>query len=314
MSIRKKEENTGFSNKVNRAGRLVRADGAFAVERTGADWRQFNPYHALVNQSWSGFFVVIFVFYTIINLIFTLLYLLVGVEHLSSNGEYFPFWKDFFHAFFFSIQTFTTIGYGSMAPLTLPTSIISSIEALAGIMSAALMSGLFFARFSRPVSSIIFSKSAIVAPYEGGTALMFRCANRSNSNMSKLSVKATLAYIITMPDGQEKRDYDTLELETSQVEMLPLNWTIVHPLTENSPLWQKTEAEYADMNVEILVTMAAHDDTFAQVVYSRHSYRWDEIKFAYKFQLMYHTRTDGITILDLAKIDAMEKVVLTEKA
>lgn len=307
MAHRHEEKNTGFSNQVNnRVGRLVRADGDFAVERIGVDWRQFSAYHALVNQSWIGFFIVIFVFYTIINLVFTLLYLAIGVEHLSSNGEYFPFAQDFFHAFFFSIQTFTTIGYGSMAPLNLATSIVSSIEALAGIMSAALMSGLFFARFSRPTSSIAFSKFAIVAPYEGGKALMFRTANRRNSNMSKLSIKATLAYIETSPEGIEKRDYDTLDLETTRVEMFPLNWTIVHPINKDSPLWQKTEADYEAMGVEVLVTMSGHDDTFAQVIYTRHSYRWSEIKFGYKYAMMYQTRADGITVLDLGKIDDME--------
>jgi inward rectifier potassium channel len=311
MAHRHEEKNTGFSNQANnRTGRLVRANGDFAVERIGVDWQHFSAYHALVNQSWAGFFVVIFVFYTIINLVFTVVYVLLGVENLSNNGEYFPFWKDFWHAFFFSIQTFTTIGYGGMAPLNLATSIVSSIEALAGIMSAALMSGLFFARFSRPTSSIAFSKSVLIAPYEGGKALMFRTANRRNSNMSKLNIKATLAYIKILPDGSEKRDYEILDLETDHVEMFPLNWTIVHPITADSPLWQKTEADYEAMSVEIIVTMSGHDDTFAQVIYSRHSYRWSEVKHGYKFLFMYQTRPDGVTVLDLDRIDAMEKVAI----
>jgi inward rectifier potassium channel len=311
MAQRKEQKNTGFSNQVtNRAGRLVRANGNFAVERKGVSLRYFSTYHTLVSQSWLSFFVVIFGFYTVINLFFTFIYLMIGADHLSSNGETFPFWKDFFHTFFFSIQTFTTIGYGSMAPLTLATSIVSSIEALAGIMSAALMSGLFFARFSRPTSSIAFSEWAIIAPYEGGKALMFRTANRRDNNMSKISVKMTLAYIETLADGTKRRDYDTMNLETDSVEMFPLNWTIVHPLTENSPLYQKTLADYEALDVELLVTMSGHDDTFGQVTYTRHSYRWEEIREGYKFLPMYETREDGITILDLQRIDAMKKVDL----
>jgi inward rectifier potassium channel len=305
----KSPEEWGFGNQLNnRSGRMMASDGSFLIERTGNLWEAFNPYHWLINLSWARFFGFTLLFYNFVNLGFTVIYLLIGVEYLSGDKTHFDFWHDFFHAFFFSTQTFTTVGYGGVTPMGLAMNTAASLEALAGIMSAALMSGLFFARFSKAKPSIAFSSLAVIAPYEGGTALMLRIANRRNNNMTNIKAQVSFSYLEIAPDGNERREFDRLKLETENIQLFPLNWTLVHPIDEDSLLWQKTNSDLEVMDVEILAIISGYDDTFAQTVHSRKSYKWYEVKYGYKFLPMYYTHPDGMTELALDKIDAMMAV------
>ena len=310
----KPPEEWGFGNQINnRGGRMVRADGSFQVERTGDKWVGFNPYHWLVNLKWLHFFGFILAFYTTINLLFTCVYLLIGTQYLTGDTSHFEFFRAFSHAFFFSTQTFTTVGYGGVTPMGLATNVAASLEALAGIMSAALMSGLFFARFSKADPSIAFSALAVISPYQRGTGLMFRIANRRNNNMTNIKAQVTFSYLETSPEGVERREFERLKLETDVIQLFPLNWTIVHVINDESPLWGRAAEDFEEMDIEVLAIISGYDDTFAQTVHSRRSYKWHEIKRGFKFLPMYYTHPDGVTELALDKIDAVMPVAVVEE-
>lgn len=307
-------EDFGFGKKIARnTSRMIRSDGSFQVERVGNRWQSFNLYHWLVSLKWSHFWFVVLCFYIGVNVLFTTCYVLIGDENLTGNPAQFSILPHVSHAFFFSIQTFTTVGYGGVVPVGFLTNMVAGIEALAGILAAALMSGLFFSRFSRAKSSIAFSQNAVIAPYEDATAVMFRLANSRNTNLSDVRAQVIISYIDKVSEegvekGVEKRAYDPFALERSSIQMFPLNWTIVHKIDEKSPLFGKKVADLEVMDVEILISISAYDDTFAQTVHTRHSYKWHEIRCGYKFAPMYSTNEAGVVILELDKINSMTAV------
>ncbi len=307
---REPNEDWGFGNQLNRnTNRMVRQDGSFQVARVGGDWTNFSLYHWLISLSWPAFSWVVLCFYMVVNVLFTAIYVFIGDENLSGNAQQFSFWPHTLHAFFFSIQTFTTVGYGGVTPIGFATNLVAGLEALAGILSAALMSGLFFSRFSKAKSSIAFSGNAIIAPLENTHALMFRLANTRNSNLSEVRAQVMIAYLETTEQG-EKREYDRLALETERIQMFPLNWTVVHKITEDSPFFGKNSDDWKNMDIEILITISAYDDTFAQTIHSRYSYKWHEIKCGFKFMPMYYTNERGVVILRLDKINELEAITL----
>ena len=196
---------------------------------------------------------------------------MVGVENLTIPPHD-PSMTAFWHAFFFSVQTFTTVGYGHVAPVSFLANIVAGFVALTGLMCAALMSGLFFARFSRPTASVAFSKNALVAPYRDGEAVMFRIANRrERSELINLKILVTASYLMPLEDGTSKRQFIQLPLERDEVMMFPTNWTLVHPLNEDSPFFGNTHDDLRDMDWELMVSLSAFDDTFAQTIYTRTS-------------------------------------------
>ncbi len=299
----------GFGDKLSRnTTRMIRTDGTFQVARDGNSWTNFNLYHSLVSLRWSYFWLVILSFYISVNVFFTIIYILIGDQYLSGNTAQFTFLPNVLHAFFFSVQTFTTVGYGGVTPIGFATNMVAGIEALAGILSAALMSGLFFSRFSRAQSSIIFSQNAVIAPYENSTGFMFRLANSRNTNLSDVRAQVIISYINKTSEGVEKREYEPFPLETNRIQMFPLNWTIVHHINEESPIFGKSCEELQAIDAEVLVSISAYDDTFAQTIHTRHSYKWYEVKNNFKFAPMYDTNENGIVILHLTKINEMKAV------
>ena len=308
-----KEEEWGFGNQNgNRGARMIRLDGGFNVVRSGDHWLAFNPYHWFVRLSWSRFWVFLLAFYIVINLLFTLVYVALGTHHLTGDEAQFRYCASFLHAFFFSIQTFTTVGYGGVVPIGFAANAVAGLEALAGLLSAALMSSMFFARFSKATVSIAHSENALISPYEDATGLMFRIANRRNNNMSDVSVLITMSYLEIDPKtGNERREFDRLELVTSSIKMFPLNWTLVHKIDETSLLFGKNAVDFQREDIELLITVSGYDDTYAQQVHTRFSYRWDEILCGQKFLPMYNTRKDGITVLDLSRISKYHKIVIS---
>ncbi len=310
MAFRRKKterpDDWGFGDKLSRqTTRMIRTDGTFQVDRDGGDWTNFNLYHSLVSLRWSSFWFFILLFYIFVNIFFTAIYLLIGDDNLTGNTAQFTFLPHVLHAFFFSVQTFTTVGYGGVTPVGFAANMVAGIEALAGILSAALMSGLFFSRFSRAKSSIIFSKNAVIAPYENSTGLMFRLANSRNTNLSDVRAQVIISFIDKTIDGVEKREYEPFALETNRIQMFPLNWTIVHHINEESPIFGRSCEELQAIDAEILVSISAYDDTFAQTIHTRHSYKWFEIKNNFKFAPMYDTNKNGLVILHLTKINEM---------
>ncbi len=209
-----------------------------------------------------------------------------------------------------SVQTLTTVGYGSIYPLGLPAHVVSAIEAAMGLMAFALATGLLFARFSRPSAQMVFSDQMVVAPYKEITALMFRLANRRSNVLMELDADMMLMTVEAGPDGQLKRNFVELPLERRHLFFLALSWTLVHPIYESSPLWGKTPGDRERLQAEIIVVVKSFDDSFSQVVHSRVSYRWAEVEWSARFAPAFEVAPEGHLVLDLSKISDTQSVSL----
>jgi inward rectifier potassium channel len=266
----------------------------------------YSGWPQVLECSWRKFFIVVTLFYLAINLLFALAYWLIGVEQLSySNLNFHPFWIGFF----FSAQTLTTVGYGGISPIGFAANVLATVGALIGLLSFALATGLLFARFSRANINLLYSKVALIAPYkQTQQALMFRIVNQRRNLLADLQALMIMTWIETDANGRRHRQYRSLELEREFLPMMPLNWTIVHPIVESSPFygWDKYSCEKRD--IEFLIIIQAYDDSFANTVRSYHSYRWEELVWDAKFSPMFYTDEDGNTVLEIEKLGSFERV------
>lgn len=284
------------------AGRLRRAinkDGSFNVRKRGLGLRDSGVYLHFMNLGWFWFLVHIGLAYAIVNLGFAAVYYAIGTEQLSGADRSTPL-DSFLSAFFFSVQTFTTVGYGHVAPKGILTSSVAAFEAMAGLLGFAIGTGLVYGRFSRPSAKLAFSPQMVVAPFQGGRALMFRIANRRPNVLMESEATAILMTVEKV--GDHRRKYTPLRLDRDRILFLPLTWTVVHPIDESSPLWGKDDTELEALQAEFLILIKVFDDTFGQTVYARYSYTWDEIQWNYKFEQAFNVNADGDLELDLADL------------
>ena len=292
----------GFGSKLNAPGeRLLNQDGSFNVVRTGR-WT-WTPYQSIVEMPWSWFLLLMFGFYILANFVFAILFYLIGPDQFNGVGEDSEMIK-FADLFFFSAQTLTTVGYGHISPRGFWASALASMEALLGLMIFALATGLLFARFSRPKGRILFSKNAVISPYLDGYAFMFRIANMRNNSIINLEAKVTMAWL-EESHGKHTRKFFALPLAREKVNLFPLNWTIVHPIDENSPLYGKTNEALEKMQPEFVILISGYDETFAQNVHSKSSYTYKDLICNGKFKPMYYEE-GGHTVLQLDRIDEVE--------
>ncbi|MEZ5429532.1 MAG: hypothetical protein R2747_25025 [Pyrinomonadaceae bacterium] len=303
------DRDLGFGEKVARESRLrfLNRDGSFNVRRRGL--RQvstLNLYHFLLTMSWTRFLGLVLLLYFLSNIVFGLLYASMGAETLVDTSEI-PTENLLIRAFFFSVQTFATIGYGTIHPVGVIPNLLVTIESYYSLLVNALITGLVFARFSRPTAKVIFSESAIIAPYRGGKGLMFRLVNSRNSQLIEATVQVLFSRMAEK-NGKIIRRFDLLPLERERVSFLPLAWTVVHPIDESSPMFGLTERDLAKDDVEVLILFSAMDETFAQIVHTRSSYKANEILTGYKFSNMYNDFQDGEPItIDIRKLSEIEK-------
>jgi inward rectifier potassium channel len=288
--------------------RAINQDGHFNVRRTGVTWHDFHPYLYLINASWPVFIGIVILMFLIANVVFGWLYMWIGIEHLK-GAEAPSAWSQFWNAFFFSAHTLTTVGYGNIYPSGPAANTIAVVEALLGLLSFAIATGLVFGRFSRPSARIGFSKTMLVAPYMGGRSLQFRIVNRRSNNLIDLNAQLLLM-TVDQGDGTLQRKYALLELEREHVLFFPLTWTVVHPLGENSPLYGKTAQDLERLQAEILIMIKAFDDTFGQTVQVRYSYRYDEITWGAKFTPAFEIEANGDLRLEVNKVGSIEPVPL----
>lgn len=300
----------GFGRNATLDGRLMNADGSFNVERQPKN-RWDNTYYHLITMSWGGFLVLLFLFFLFINIVFSSLYLLIGVENFNgvTLGD---FEHNFMQAFFFSSQTLTTVGYGHISPNGYLISILASFESFMGLLAFALMTGLLYGRFSRPSAKIIFSENLLVAPYKMGKGLMLRMSNSSKSELIETEVQVLMAYNQRDEDGSISRKFYPLGLEISKISFFSLSWTIVHPLDENSPIFNFSEQDMLDANAEIMVLVKGTDETAQQVVHTRRSYTAEEIVWNARFSPVIEHSPNGVPKVLTRRIGAHEKLVTDE--
>jgi len=285
--------------------RIINKDGSFNIKKIGGGLASINAFHYLINISWTKFLLIVFAGFVFVNLCFALLYQLAGIENLT-NASASDGLESFLNTFFFSVQTFATVGYGGIHPIGIFSNIISSLESMTGILSFALATGLLYGRFSKPSAKIIFSDRAIIAPFQEGRALMFRVANSRDNILMEMEANAMMTFL-DKSDSNFTRKYFPLKLQINFIHFFPLPWTVVHPIDEDSPLFGKTSKDLADLEAEVLIMIKGFDDSFSQNVITRSSYKFNEIDWETKFVRAYSTDETGETIVDLEKVSETEK-------
>ncbi|WBV55349.1 ion channel [Chryseobacterium daecheongense] len=301
-------ENSGFGN--NASGRFINKDGFPNVQRTGVNvFNRLSWYHTMLNLSTFRFLSYLVISYVVVNLIFALVYYLIGVQHLTGIDKSNPL-NEFIDVFFFSSQTFTTVGYGRIAPVGFLASLVATFEAFLGLLTFAIATGLFYGRFSRPRAYLRFSDIAVIAPFRDTSALMFRLAPYKNNALTDAEVIVSVA-IEVIEDGVPKSNFYRLDTQLGKINTLALNWTVVHKVDENSPFYGFSEEDFKNTDIELIVQVRAFDEVFSNTVVQRSSYVTGEIIYGAKFVPMYYPNKDNqSTILDLDKINEHQKADL----
>jgi len=308
----KTQVDSGFgSNANNYGGRFITKNGNPNISKSGIGFMDsISWFHTLLNIPRWKFMTIVVIFYFFTNLIFASLYYIIGVEHLKGMSAGTSLEK-FGEAFFFSIQTFTTVGYGHVSPSGFLTSFTAAIEALFGLLSFAIATGLFYGRFSKPKAHILFSHHALIAPYQDKTALMIRLTPFKNTNLTEAEAKVTLG-IIMDENGKHINKFYPLDLEISKINALSLSWTLVHPINEESPLYNFTKEDFENINGEIMVYLKVFDDMYSTNVIKRTSFTFKEVIYGATFQPMFsRNKQDNKTILHIDKLNNHELVSIS---
>lgn len=311
MSKKEKEEiqNTGFSSDgKSPSHRFINENGSLNVNFAGRrKWQQYSIYHQLLSITHIRFLLIIFAFYTVFNFIFAILYMLIGVNHLSgviANSTL----EEFSEAYFFSSQTLTTLGYGRISPVGFAANVLSAIESFMGVITFAIITGLLYGRFTKPKAYIEFSKVAVIAPFKNITGLMFRLAPTKSSTISSLRASVTLSMNIDN-EGEVKNTFFTLPLQLPTIMSLALSWTVVHPIDEESPLFGLSKEDLDKANVHLMVFVEGFDEGFSNTVVSRTEYLYYEIHSGYKFIPMFkYSEKLRQNELNLKMINEIEKL------
>lgn len=300
-------EDFGLGEKSSSKGyRALNKDGSFNIEKTNISFfERLNFFHSLVTMKWSHFFGIVVLTYLLVNTLFATIYSLIGIEHLTGIYGTSPF-EQFMEAFFFSAQTITTLGYGQVAPLGLAANIVAATESLLGLLFFALATGLLYGRFSKPISKIKFSQKAIIAPYQDINGFMFRLVNPQKNELLDVEINVSVSM---KRENSEFRDFHILDLERNSVRFFPSMWTVVHPIDKNSPLHGLDKNEFYEKDFEFIAMLKAFDESSGQMVYSRSSYKPEEIEWGQKF-VYTAKRHNGKLLVDVGRINESEKAEL----
>ena len=267
----------------------------------GQDRTRFTDlYHGVLTAPWWAFFLGLAAFFTIINIIFALLYLADpgGLAH-ARHG-------NFWDAFLFSIETMGSVNYTVFVPQSIYANIILCIEAFFGILTIALFTGVIFARFSRPFARVVFSKVAIIAPFEGVPTLVFRAANQRGNQIIDAEIRISLAHQQMTREGISMRRFTELVPVRSRSSLFALSWSVMHTIDENSPLYGVTADMLYDQQMEIILMLSGVDETLANRIYARHSYFPDEIVWDQRFVDVLSVSPHGRRIVDLSRFHDTE--------
>ena len=259
-----------------------------------------DAYHSLLTATWSQFFGIVLVAYLGANLLFAAGYLALGdaIEEARPGS--------FSDAFFFSVQTMATIGYGKMAPRGLPANLLVTVEALVGLLGLALVTGLVFAKFSRPTARVIFSRNAVITRFDGVPSLLVRMANERGNQIAEAQAHLVLLRSERTPEGEEVRRIHDLRLVRSQSAFFAFTWLIVHPITPESPLFGETPESLRARDVDLVASMTGLDETLSQSVHARHAWTPDQVLWGHRFADVLVSRPDGRRAVDYRRFHDVE--------
>jgi inward rectifier potassium channel len=306
----KSNNDTGFgSSTTDVGGRFINKDGTFNIRKQGvAIWDRFSIFHTMLNMPRWKFTTIVIAFYFAINLLFTVVYMWIGPEQFNGMIAT-TWWQKFKEVYFFSTETFTTVGYGRVNPVGGEANFVASIEAISGFLSLAIVTGLLYGRFSKPKAFLVFSDLALISPYQDKKGLMFRFVSYKDRHvLTDVEVKVTTGMQV-QENGKAVYKFYSLTLERTRVDSLPMNFTIVHPIDDASPFFGFTEEDMKVADVELYVLVRGFDDVYSNIVLQRTSYTYQEIKFDVKFIPMYKESGDGdTTIVELDKLNEFKPV------
>jgi inward rectifier potassium channel len=287
-----------YARMVPRNRRDRRRNAPIIAGRDQGFWADL--YLALLSAPWWAFLGGLAVLYVVINTLFALLYLLDpgGI----SNARPGSFWD----AFFFSVQTFATLGYGVFAPKSFYANMLVTVEAFAGVLNIALASGTMFARVSRPTARVMFSRSAVIVPFEGTPTFMFRVANQRGNSIMEAEVTLSLVRQTVTREGHIMRRFEELRLTRARTPLFALSWTVMHPIDEASPFNGATRQSLLNDEVEIVVVLSGTDETYSEKIYARHSYMPHDIHWNKKFANIIGRAASGRLTVDLNRFHAIE--------
>jgi len=260
--------------------RLLQRDGAFAVDRVGEARGLREGFIALATMPGPRLLLVIIATYLTLNVTFGSIYMLVGVEHLG-NADLHSLGSRWLSAIGMSIQTLTTVGYGSLYPTDVVTWLIAAVEGVFGILGFSLTSAIIYTRFARPTTRLVYSDRALIAPFKDGWSLQLRVANRRRALL--VEIEARLILVLADLQHPDRLEYFGLPLQFSTISFLPLTWTLVHPIAPDSPFAGMSLADLTARRAEVIVILKGVDEGYMQPVITRHSFRFDEIVWGGRF-------------------------------
>lgn len=306
MAKKVKDPGFGYRSYKN-AKSIVNEDGSSTIVHVNRKRGLHDLYSHLIDIPWWKFFLFVFLVYTFINILFAVIYNLIGIEQITPSTGHLG--RDLLNGFFFSAQTITTVGYGGIAPQGLIANMIAAFQAMIGLMGFSFITGLLYGRFSKPRAVIKFSKNIIVRDFKESRALMFRLMNSRKTVMIEPQVTVTLA--VTEFDDKTnnyKRNFYQLKLERDKIMYLPTIWTVVHEFDDQSPLAKYTNEELQELDADIYILMQYHDESFSQKLFKIHSYKFDRLKTDVQFESSLMFDEEGYTLLDHDKLDELKEV------
>ncbi|HEV2608288.1 MAG TPA: ion channel [Xanthomonadaceae bacterium] len=274
--------------------------GKTEVTKLGEDGFSWGDvYHVIMSMTWPRFFRWAIGIYLLVNLVFASAYALG--DHAVNNAH------SFAACFFFSVETLATVGYGVMSPATTYGHVVATCEIVTGMMSMAVITGLLFARFSKPTARVLFSRVAVITPYDGVPTLMLRVANQRRSYILEAMASMVLARDVDTADGHSLRRFYDLKLERARSPMFALSWLIMHRIDADSPLHGVSEEALRAGDMALLITLSGIDETFAAGVHARYNYACEDILFGRRFVDVFIDDDDPRKLtLDMAQFHDVE--------
>ncbi len=256
-------------------------------------WTDF--YHAVLTVPWAVFFAGLALFFFLINVVFALLYM------ADPNGIANARPGNFWDTFLFSVQTIGSINYSVMSPKSIYANIIVVLEAFFGILNLALITGIVFSRFSRPYARVLFSDVAVITSFDGAPMLMFRAANQRGNQVLDANITVSFAWQQTTREGMVMRRFQELNLVRSRTQLFALSWTVMHRVDETSPLYGQTPESLTACQAELILLLSGTDETLADVIFARHSYKPHQIRWNHHFVDVLALTPRGQRVVDLTR-------------